>query len=231
MTQHLTAGLRHSWAEHEAGHSTRRLQVSGIKRTLARTWPAAGNANVCSRTNAAHGADARHATPGPDHAAERKEMDSMKEPQNSDRKEPQDKGAQHPLAGTRRPDYVIELWVAKELRDRVRRNGISLAEALEVGKEQDHGPADPELEDRKQSDHHRETASQAGQHPMPGTGTRIRGRARASGPGHHAARAATRRAGRPLGPPVVGVHTATATPRSPRPAMSPGVSRDALGKA
>ena len=73
----------------------------------------------------------------------------MKEPQNSDRKEPQDKGAQHPLAGTRRPDYVIELWVAKELRDRVRRNGISLAEALEVGKEQDYGPADPELEDRE----------------------------------------------------------------------------------
>ena len=81
--------------------------------------------------------------------AERKEMDSMKEPQNSDRKEPQDKGARQPLAGTRRPDYVIELWVAKELRDRVRRNGISLAEVLQVGKEPDRDPADPGREDRE----------------------------------------------------------------------------------
>ena len=65
-------------------------------------------------------------------------------------KEPQDKEVKHPLlAGSRRPVYVIEVWVAKELRDRVRRNGISLAEALEVGKEQDHGPADPGLEDRE----------------------------------------------------------------------------------
>jgi hypothetical protein len=64
-------------------------------------------------------------------------------------KEPQDKKVRHPLAGPRRPDYVIEVWVAQELRDRVRRNGISLAEAIQVGKEPDHGPADPGQEDRK----------------------------------------------------------------------------------
>ena len=64
-------------------------------------------------------------------------------------KEPQNKGAEHPLAGPRRPDYVIEVWVAKELRDRVRRNGISLAEALQVGKEPARGPADPEREDQE----------------------------------------------------------------------------------
>ena len=64
-------------------------------------------------------------------------------------KEPQDPKVRHPLAGPRRPDYVIEVWVAKELRDRVRRNGISLAEALQVGKEPDRGPADPEREDKE----------------------------------------------------------------------------------
>ena len=63
--------------------------------------------------------------------------------------EPQDPKVRHPLAGPRRPDYVIEVWVAQELRDRVRRNGISLAEALQVGKEPDRGPADPEREDRE----------------------------------------------------------------------------------
>ena len=64
-------------------------------------------------------------------------------------KEPQDKEVKYPLAGGRRPVYVIELWVAKELRDRVRRNGISLAEALQVGKEPDRDPADPGREDRQ----------------------------------------------------------------------------------
>ena len=70
-------------------------------------------------------------------------------------KEPQNKGAEWaPLAGPRRPDYVIEIWVAKELRDRVRRNGISLAEALQVGKEPDRGPADPGAgRPWRQSDH------------------------------------------------------------------------------
>jgi len=49
-------------------------------------------------------------------------------------KEPQDPKVRHPLAGPRRPDYVIEVWVAEELRDRVRRNGISLAEASRSGR-------------------------------------------------------------------------------------------------
>jgi hypothetical protein len=38
-------------------------------------------------------------------------------------KEPQDKEVKHPLAGVRRPDYVIVTWVAAELRDRIQRNG------------------------------------------------------------------------------------------------------------
>ena len=49
-------------------------------------------------------------------------------------KEPQDPKVRHPLAGPRRLDYVIEVWVAEELRDRVRRNGISLAEASRSGR-------------------------------------------------------------------------------------------------
>lgn len=34
----------------------------------------------------------------------------------------------HPLAGPRRPDYVIELWVGKELRDLIKRNNAALAQ-------------------------------------------------------------------------------------------------------
>jgi hypothetical protein len=33
----------------------------------------------------------------------------------------------HPLAGPRRPEYVLALWVSKELRDRIRRNNAALA--------------------------------------------------------------------------------------------------------
>jgi len=34
----------------------------------------------------------------------------------------------HTLAGSRRPDYVIELWVSKELRDRIKRNHAALTQ-------------------------------------------------------------------------------------------------------
>lgn len=37
-----------------------------------------------------------------------------------------------PPPGTRPPEYVVEMWVSKQLRDRIGRNGISLAEALQT---------------------------------------------------------------------------------------------------
>jgi hypothetical protein len=40
-------------------------------------------------------------------------------------------------------------WVSEQLRDRVQRNGASLAEALQAGKKQDREPVQPELEDRE----------------------------------------------------------------------------------
>jgi hypothetical protein len=50
-------------------------------------------------------------------------------------------------AGSRAPDYVIELWVSPELRDRDPGRPLSLAEALEVGHGDAAGPArEPELE-------------------------------------------------------------------------------------
>ncbi len=60
-----------------------------------------------------------------------------------------DKDAGHPLAGSLPPEYVIVTWASEQLRDRTRRNGASLAEALQARKKQDREPAQPELEDRE----------------------------------------------------------------------------------
>ena len=64
-------------------------------------------------------------------------------------KQPPEKDADHPLAGTRPPEYVIVTWVSAQLRERALRNCGSLAEALQAGKKQDREPAHPELEDRE----------------------------------------------------------------------------------
>jgi hypothetical protein len=64
-------------------------------------------------------------------------------------KQPPEKDAGQPLAGSRPPEYVIVTWVSEQLRDRAQRNGASLAEALQAGKKQDREPAHPELEDRE----------------------------------------------------------------------------------
>ena len=38
----------------------------------------------------------------------------------------------NPEPGTRPPEYVIETWVSKQLRDRIQRTGKSLAEVLQA---------------------------------------------------------------------------------------------------
>ena len=50
-----------------------------------------------------------------------------------------------PPPGTRPPAYVVELWVSEQLRDRIHRNGHSLAEALQMQDAQ-REPGEPDLE-------------------------------------------------------------------------------------
>jgi hypothetical protein len=61
-------------------------------------------------------------------------------------KHPPDPDA-HPLAGPRTPEYVIELWTSKELRDRIRRNNAALAQERQDRGRRRHGRrAEPEAE-------------------------------------------------------------------------------------
>jgi hypothetical protein len=65
-------------------------------------------------------------------------------------KRPQDEEASHPLAGYRRPEWVIVTWVNEELRDRIQRNGAALADLSRAAKKQVLEPVtDPQLEDRE----------------------------------------------------------------------------------
>ena len=50
-----------------------------------------------------------------------------------------------PSPGSGPPAYVVELWVSEQLRDRTRRNGRSLAKALEAQGPQDR-PGEPDFE-------------------------------------------------------------------------------------
>ena len=64
-------------------------------------------------------------------------------------KPPQGKAAGHPQEPGRRPEYVIVTWVSAQLRDRIQRNGASLAEALQATGRNAPGLADPGPEDRE----------------------------------------------------------------------------------
>ncbi len=67
----------------------------------------------------------------------------MKQPRNDD--------ADHPLAGYRPPNLVVDVtWLNKYLRDKIQRNGAALAEMHQT--QDKHGSArtaDPQLEDRE----------------------------------------------------------------------------------
>jgi len=64
-------------------------------------------------------------------------------------KPPQDKAAGHPQEPGRRPEYVIVTWVSAQMRDRIQRNGASLAEILQVAGRNAPGPPGPGPEDRE----------------------------------------------------------------------------------
>jgi len=79
-------------------------------------------------------------------------------------KPPQDEAAVRPQEPGRRPEYVIVTWVSAQLRDKIQRNGASLADALQATGRNASGLADPGPEDRE-----------AGQPPAaPGTAGRAR---------------------------------------------------------
>ena len=59
-------------------------------------------------------------------------------------KQPPDRDASHP-SGTRPPEYVVVTWVSKQMRDRIQRNGRSLAEVLQA-KDTHNRTAEPDLE-------------------------------------------------------------------------------------
>jgi len=62
-----------------------------------------------------------------------------------------------PEPGIKPPEYVIELWVSREMRERARRNAAALAESIQAekkqkrqtGKKQNREASQPELEDRE----------------------------------------------------------------------------------
>lgn len=141
----FTTDLQARLAEHEAGHGARLLQVAkaaGITWTLARTWQ--GDRRRERQLKNQGGASRRCPKCGVrprTTSAERTEQTTMKQPPEKD--------TGHPLVGSRPPEYVIVTWVSEQLRDRVQRNGVSLAEALQAGKEQEREPAHQELEDRE----------------------------------------------------------------------------------
>ena len=58
-------------------------------------------------------------------------------------KPPQDKAAVRPQEPGRRPEYVIVTWVSEQLRDRIQRNGASLAGILQAIERNAGGLADP----------------------------------------------------------------------------------------
>ena len=126
--------------EHEKGNGARLLQVAkaaGITWTLARTWPGGRsrerqlkNQGGASRRCPECGVQPRSKSKG------RKEAVGMKQPQDHD--------AGH-MPGTRPPEYVIVTWVSEQLRDRIQRNGKSLAEALQAPDTQK-SPPEAELE-------------------------------------------------------------------------------------
>lgn len=75
--------------------------------------------------------------------ANERDMTEMKQPQNDD--------ADHPLAGYRSPNVVVDMtWLDKFLRDAIQRNGAALAEMQQDRDTQTSGRmADRQLEDRE----------------------------------------------------------------------------------
>ena len=132
---HSSRSLKSRLAEHKAGRGARLLQVvkaAGITWTLARTWPGdrtrerqLKNQGGASRRCPACGVKPR--TP----SAEPKDTPTMKQPPRRNAS---------PTPGTRPPEYVVETWVSKQLRDRIQRTGPSLAEALQAPDTQPRAP-------------------------------------------------------------------------------------------
>jgi hypothetical protein len=69
-------------------------------------------------------------------------MNASDEPTDTTGMKPSPRCDASPLPGTRPPEYVIELWVSPQLRERIQRTGAAAAEAGRPGDRQPgSGPA------------------------------------------------------------------------------------------
>ena len=156
--------LKARLAEHEEGRGARLLQVikaAGISWRLARTWPGdrqrerelknmGGASRRCPHCGITPQADhkphsqATRAT-ARDPQAQRPKAAAEKEkgggqPMTAGRRPPQRAADALRVPGGRPPEYVVEAWVSKQLRDRSQRDPALLAEALR--------PPDPDQQAR-----------------------------------------------------------------------------------
>ncbi len=135
-----------AWPTQTRPHSAaaaRRLAETIV--ALIRAWP---GDQAREQQLEAHGGASRHPQCGvPPH------MPSPSQPkENSPVKQPKDRDPDRPH-GSRPPEYVVQLWVSQQLRDRIQGLGPSLAEALEIGHAREADPAadreELELADRE----------------------------------------------------------------------------------
>jgi hypothetical protein len=138
--QQTVSDLGARLAEHQAGRGARLLQVAkaaGISWTLARTWPGGRPRERQLKTQGGASrrcpeCGVRPRTP----TDQRKDITAMRKPKDrSAESEP----------GTRPPEYVVVTWVSEQLRDRIRRCGPSLDEALRTTNTPER-TSEPELE-------------------------------------------------------------------------------------
>ena len=78
------------------------------------------------------------ATPASTPPAEPNHTTGMKHPPRRDASPP---------PGTRHPEYVLEVWVSPQLRDRIQHTGAAPAEAGRAGKGRPRERTSPQLED------------------------------------------------------------------------------------
>ena len=50
----------------------------------------------------------------------------------TDQPDPEDRAANHALGPGKSPEYVVEAWISKQLRDRIQRKKTSRAEPLQA---------------------------------------------------------------------------------------------------
>jgi hypothetical protein len=118
------------------------VKAAGISWRLARTWPGgrARERQLKNQGGASRRCPECGVTPRTP-PAEPKDTTGMTQPPRRD--------DASPPPGTRPPEYVIELWVSPQMRDRKQRTRAASAEAGRPKERQPREPNGPQLEDRE----------------------------------------------------------------------------------